>query len=185
MKTNKLKSPQSTREFSQYEIELLKSLPYGTKTLGKSKIGMERMKFLICLLENNKPDKSGFINLPVKYLGAIFKNIEIASKIIHCAVDGGLITCNRHYSPGHFSRGYKINDSFRLINAKAFTERINMSKETNKEPKEKPAVNNVSTTEDELDELERMLFEVQREDAFRRCKVDVPFSRERLNFHIN
>jgi hypothetical protein len=108
--------PSFIREFTEAELSFIASLPYGKKTLGKSKTSMEYMKILICMIENSKKDSKGFVHIPVKYLGKIFKSVKTAVKILECSKKG-LIQWNRFYDADlGISRGYKLTDGWKFQN---------------------------------------------------------------------
>lgn len=115
----RIKIPDKIREFSEYELEYLKDMNCGKKKYPKcSKQFDLYLRILVSIIEFNKPDKGGFVHIPSKYLGKLFKSDKMANNVLIAAKEK-LITSDGHYNAdAGISTGYKISDGMKYCSIK-------------------------------------------------------------------
>lgn len=147
----KIKIPDNPRALSEAEENHIADFKFRNKTYKRaSKQAKQYIAILVSIIESNKPDKGGFVHIPTKYLGRIFKSDQMADYVLDCALQGIIVTDNHYNADKGVSKGYKIKDSFKYSNVFAQLK----NKKTEPEPmKEEPEPTTEEPSSDDLNKI--------------------------------
>lgn len=122
MKNKKLKKliePTEPREFTEYELEMVRAIPY-RKFLTTTPKRIERAKWVITLLEMNGANKKG-CRLPIQLLGKWIGGNQIAQDVLAGFIEAGIVVRDNEYNADlGLARSYQMTDRWKLVNLKAF-----------------------------------------------------------------